>query len=234
MGHDIKAVSGHKLNTSSMESLAKDLSDRLDVTIVYGYSDDTFIEGISKGDHEFIVLGKVEKETKYIWTLRDWDYLDRIVEPTKYEGSVSYDLTIEYGRHNQYLNIYKYVFESSADYEGRWWCFCRHFTGELDYWPGLDFFRRCVYTESHKLGGNAAIYFDDQGPSAFIFEMEDFGTPTFEDIVDKVKEKFGEDFLNISEFVTKYDDTTIPHKPDKYPLAFYDDFKVFRTKWDEE
>ena len=56
MGHDIQAVSGHNLNTSSMESLAKDLSDRLDATIVYGYSDDTFIEGISKGDHEFIVL----------------------------------------------------------------------------------------------------------------------------------------------------------------------------------
>ena len=36
------------------------------------------------------------------------------------------------------------------------------------------------------------------------------------------------------DFVTKYDDTTIPHKPYKYPLAFYDDFIVFRTKWDEE
>jgi len=37
MGYDINIIARHRLNTENVESLAKDLSEALDINIEYGY-----------------------------------------------------------------------------------------------------------------------------------------------------------------------------------------------------
>ena len=47
MGYDINIIARHRLNTENLESLAKDLSEALDINIEYGYHHD-YVVNIKK------------------------------------------------------------------------------------------------------------------------------------------------------------------------------------------
>lgn len=63
MGYDIKIIARHRLNTENVESLAKDLSEALDINIEYGYRHE-YVANIKKRvikdayNYHWISLGK--------------------------------------------------------------------------------------------------------------------------------------------------------------------------------
>ena len=54
MNEEVKIISIHNLDCSSLENLAKDIGNRLDCNIEYGYYQN------NNGQHEFVQFGTVE------------------------------------------------------------------------------------------------------------------------------------------------------------------------------
>jgi hypothetical protein len=78
MGHDITRLCRHNLDISSIEALAHDLAERLDINIEYGYfttnySSD-FLGSNLKGG-EFVCFGTIlKKPNETLFTLKDDNY----------------------------------------------------------------------------------------------------------------------------------------------------------------
>jgi hypothetical protein len=221
MGHDVQAIANHQLNTSNMQLLASDLATRLNATVQYGYKDDLFIEGISNETYDVVIIGSIEKQSKNTYVLIDAHYLDKIKHPKEFADKVFYELYDDVECTNNTVDILKFVCQPFTKHYQRWWHFCKCFTGEVSGWNGLNFYRKCVNSAIQELGGNAAIYFDDQGPSAEIFNLEEYAT--FEEIKLELEKEFKDDFLHITSLLKQYPNFNFPDTG-KYPLAFYDDF----------
>lgn len=221
MGHDVQAIGNHQLNTSNMQLLAQDIATRLNATVQYGYRDDLYIEGISNETFDVVIIGSIEKQSKYSYTLIDTHYLDKIKHPKEYTYKVYYQLFDDIECSNNTVDILKHVCQPYTTYYKRWWHFCKSFTEEVEGYNEMKLYRMCVQSTIQQLGGNAAIYFDDQGPSATIFNLEEYAT--FEEIKLELEKEFKDDFLNISVLLKQYPNFNFPDTG-KYPLAFYDDF----------
>jgi uncharacterized protein with ParB-like and HNH nuclease domain len=66
MNEEVKIISNHNLDCSSLENLAKDIGNRLDCNIEYGYYQN------NKGQHEFVQFGTVEVNSNFnITTIYD-------------------------------------------------------------------------------------------------------------------------------------------------------------------
>ena len=64
MGYDINIIARHRLNTENLESLAKDLSESLDINIEYGYHHD-YVENIKKRViRNAYVISNLSKKTR--------------------------------------------------------------------------------------------------------------------------------------------------------------------------
>lgn len=224
MGHDVQAMTNHQLNTSSMAVLAEDLANRLQVNVQYGYRDDLYIEGVSNQTFDLVIIGSINTHQKYTFTLVDSHYLDKIKYPSKYANEILFELYEDETTRKNYLDIFKFVCQLHNSYDCRWWAFCNNFTDDINSycWSALQFYRKYTKWVAEAIGGSAAIYFDDQGPAAKIFEMEDYAT--FEEINKILHQDFKADYLNVSQFMQQYNQLG-KYAVEKTPLAFFDDFK---------
>ncbi len=224
MVHELIALGQHGLDTSSLEVLARDLSDRLGVTVLYGYQDDWLDpERGFEGTYEFIETGRVDKGTAWMYFLRDYYHCDRLYSPGQYEGSVCFEL-FDYKTPEDFeLLIYKESFKCSAPFAARWWSFSRYFNGEgniAESEMGITWFRNRVKQEVHNLGGKYAFYGDDQGASKYLTDIGE--EKTWEEIYAQLQKDFGASFLNISRFMLRKDESK--YKREGYCNAFIDDF----------
>lgn len=219
MGHDICAIGNHKLNTTSMEGLAQDLSDRIDATVEFGYIEDVYIESEDEYIEKQIVKGKVEKGGRPKWFLEEVDYLDKIECPDFYSNlGCHYHFSCTADKNSFY--IYQHCFFPNIEYDGRWWNFYKHFNGVLKDWFELDLFRKRIVKAVKKFGGDSAIYIGDE-PLLFLDNDLKLHT-TIHEFDSLFREKLGNDYLNISSFLKE--NNPIAHQPDKKFLVFYDDF----------
>jgi len=67
MGHDIKPIGNHHLNTENVKKLAEDICQRIDINIEYGYlgqKEHFKLLGENRED-DFVILGKIIKHEKF-------------------------------------------------------------------------------------------------------------------------------------------------------------------------
>ena len=236
MEHYLAALSGHQLRTNSLKELAKDLSDRLDISIAYGYTDKMFIEGISNGDKEFVTLGKIDKGDINVWKLNQYFYLDKIKDPYNFENNVFFTLYLEHENSFPiYFKIFYEFFVLKADYQTSWLelsfsiiCNITEFRRkENDY-------RKIVYEYTTLLGGKSAIYFDYKDTDFILERIYSEPQKLVKNIDKKLKERLNEDYINISDFPKKRYDPTMSNNS-SVPITFYDDFNFFRKgKWESQ
>lgn len=224
MGHDVIAIGNHKLNTTSIITTAVDLSKALDVTVSYGYLDDwTDLETGKQGSYEFIELGRVERNNT-IFFLKDGLYTEKL-HTKQYTNETAYEF---YGANYDATSFYVFphCIEAHTHFASRWWNFVSYFQGKFygdeDWFRYINEYRRSVFNEVKRLGGNCALYGDDQGESYYIFE--DAMTQPFDAIVEKLKNDFGDACLTISNFQKQYSSGRF--EPIEYK-AFIDDFADF-------
>lgn len=255
MGHDVHNIGSHNLNTSSLEALAKDLSNRFKANIEYGVYD-TFPfdwDGFHReASFDYWVFGKIEypNAEKTLW-LTDEFYLHHIVHGRygnnayrlpyfteynshKYElhdaiNNVCFELRDNYAD-DEYGTIFNDVFRDFQDYfYSRWWSFCRTFTEENFY--GNDW-ENIYHTGVYEYRKKVMDFFQKIGGSE-VFYFDDQGesqylTETYYDwetIRKEVEIGFKETTLHISEFMKEK--KLLPKG--KYPKAFYDDFADLKT-----
>lgn len=218
MGHDVIAIGQHRIDTSAIITVARQLAPVFNATIRYGYVDEW--ENADKdisASFDFIEQGQIKMAGDAIYTLNDFYYTDRIHEPAFDHFTVDYELAYEMGGAAYKIDILKNAFRRNANFDGRWWNFCRFFTGEIEDRSYLDAYRKEVYEEVKRMGGEFAVYVDDQGKSAWVDNDDQLEWNT---TLTKLKTEFVDDFVNVSSFFMN--NHSYLHD---FPLAFYDDFK---------
>ncbi len=158
MGHDIVPIGNHKLNTSSLEKLAEDLSNRININIKYGYWGETeYFELLNeKGNDDLIILGEINKHKSFeTYILVDEKYMikklyrkygDKLFKIPKLlyylkNKTSNEDIIIQIKKEialpnfdlelingNKYLNINKEHYSNNIPYFLRWFSFCDIFT----------------------------------------------------------------------------------------------------------
>lgn len=206
MGCDILATANHRLDTTSIERLATDLSARLQARVKYGHYNDVldFMEegGVGAGDR---VL-----------------HLCNALEESDDKGTIVFELYDSENYSQYYIWIYRDSFRAFADYpSGRFGIFCRTFTGKYRYWERELQYRKDVYTEVLLLGGDTAIYHGDQCGASFVgYDAE---TMPFATILERVKAL--KNVVNMSGWLRSFSGNYLGNEPD----AFIDDFSYWPT-----
>lgn len=201
MGCDIVAIANHRLDTTSIDLLAADLSVRMNAMVKYGHRND---------DYDFVPVGVVGSGDCVLHLCCDLDDDD---EP----GTIVYELydSVDYKSYN--ISIYRDCFHAFADYaSGRFGIFCGSFTGRYKYWDTELQYRKDVYKEVVLLGGDTAIYTGDQCGASFV--GYDADTKPFAAILEKVKAL--EKVVYVSDWLCGFSGTYQTEDPD----AFVDDF----------
>lgn len=248
MGRDVHCISKHSLNISSAEVLAQDISQRFKANVIYGYCNfedidfdgnylTDYIDYVTFGEvkhpnpkttlrinDEFFVFHKIYEKhgenaykLKYFEDERDREKLGKSI------NSVSYE--IESMENHGYGRIFNDAFHNMFNhFDGRWWTFCTAFTEqgkEYDLLKYVNEYRKKVFDFIRIIGGDAVVYFDDQGDTQYMTE----GYFGWDEMLNELETKFKNTTLNVSEFMVNK-----PFLPkEKYPLAFYDDFKDFKN-----
>lgn len=251
MGHDLRIISQHKLDTSSLEKLAGDLSTRLHVNIDYGYFDELgcTLDGESReATKKRVVCGKIEYPGGEKTLMLDDQYHQLRQLIRRYGGRISelpyfkkddyYQSDIREALQTDcfelydeaedvyYAKIYTDVFDNWYNcFYSRWWSFCRAFT-EYDKEGYLlayvTSFRKEVKSFLEKVGCAEAFYFDDQGESAqFTYDYYPWET-----IRAEVEANYKESTLQISDFMKQ-----VKRRPiGDFPFVFYDDFEDLKNQ----
>lgn len=113
MGYDINIITRHRLNTENVESLAKDLSEALDINIDYGYHHKYLVNLKRRvikyaNNYHWISLGKIIRDhSKAIYCLED----------KRYEQKNIYNLLGSSFEGVQFKDVYKGYFEHLNLYE---------------------------------------------------------------------------------------------------------------------
>jgi hypothetical protein len=247
MGHDVHIIGRHQLDTSSIGSLARDLSSRFHTGVTFGYYD-IFDFGLEGDDRtppfQYVALGKIEHPNadRSLWLTDEFYLLHMLIE--KY-GNQVYDLSWlkQHGyvkseideainsvcfelRDNtndvDYGTIYNDTFHDFYNYyHNRWWSFCKAFTENNDgvFLEYVNSFRKKVKAFFEKIGGSEVVYLDDQGPTQhWVHSNNNWHT-----IQSGLKKEFKASTLHIPNFMKQK--KRLPSG--QYPLAFYDDFSDF-------
>lgn len=250
MGHDVRNIFHHNLNTSSLEALAKDLSVRFKANILFGVYDTFFFDWdgfYREASFDLWIFGKIEyPESDKTLCLTDEHYSYHIVysrygddaynlpyfagnESRQQEllistNNVSFDFS-NYNEKFEYGVIFNDTFHNwYVYYYNRWWSFCRAFTNDIDAEILLDSvntYRKKVFDFICIIGGDEAVYLDDQGKTQYLTE----NNFNWIEILEELKVYFKDTTLNVSEFMREK--SLLPKE--HYPLAFYDDFEDFKN-----
>ena len=204
MSSNICAMASHQLDTSSIEALAADVAQRMQVRVQYG-TEQNFTD--------FVVLGERGEGTR---TLRLCDLRERDED----DDVVVYELYDEPGKGEYNTYIYKDCFRASADYASeQFGIFCSNYTGKYKGWESVQQYRQDVYTEVLLLGGNTAIYYADQGVADFV--SYDAETTPFATLLHKVKAI--KKAVELSAWLRSFSGNFLTADP----VAFVDDFSYW-------
>jgi len=150
MGHDVTFLANHKLNTTSINNLAADLAERLQVNIIYGhYGHHPYEKYLGKEKRGFHKQGEfiVNKKSK-IYQLSNERHFDQVMY-NKYGQTIfdfaKQDLYYENKREFTFPEyrldtddesfttmIYKNCFDNGfVDWPSRWWKFFEYFINEI-------------------------------------------------------------------------------------------------------
>jgi hypothetical protein len=169
-----------------------------------------------------VELGKVERKNCPVYLLCDSFYMDKIYAPKTYKGEMNYDF---YGMNYDAtsISIYPDSFSCHTHFDSRWNNFVRYFHGQFfadsGWFEYIKEFRQSVCGEIKEMGGQLALYGDDQGDSYYI--EYDSMKESFASIKQKLIKDFGRACLNVSEFQRNY--TSGKFEEIEYK-AFFDDF----------
>lgn len=246
MGHDVSTIGNHKLDISSIEALAKDISKRLKVNVAYGYYQYFWLDidgNEIEPSYDNIILGRVvyPGSNQTIWISDELYQIRAIIE--KHGDSYielpcfndKSSLKLEFERAHkgvdyeirdieneiEYGSIFNDTFHGfNSHYCERWWGFCRTFMEADSYLQGnlneVNKYRKQIMELQIILGGTEVVHLDDQGETQYLTD-EDYDWPY---ILNELNTKFKETTLHVSDFMK--------HKrflpKDIFPLAFYDDF----------
>lgn len=199
---DISAIANHNLITTSIDALAADIAQRMQVQVQYG-TEQNFTD--------FVVLGTHGQGTR---TLRLCD----LREPDDEPDVVAYELFDVPGTGDYNSYIYKDCFLAGTHFApGNWAVFCKYFTGKNTHWEDVVQYRKDVYAEATLLGGNTAIYFGDQCGASFVgYDAESM---PFAAVLSKVVALRGK-AINIDEWLHGFTGAYQQREPD----AFIDHF----------
>ncbi|MCW0483318.1 hypothetical protein [Gaoshiqia sediminis] len=247
MGHDVRIIGKHNLDTSSLEALAITLSKSLEVSIKYGYNDkfDYNPDGkYRKASWELVQLGEIiyPDACTTIWLTDEYFPIHQLI---KKQGNNIYDLPcfkLDYIQREiiEAMNnicfelrdwendynwgvIFNNTFHNDFNYfYPRWWSFCNAFmedqTGSWDH----------IYnTAMYKHRKDVFQFFSCMDVSEAVY-LDDQGETAglavdfydWETIVSELNTKFKDTTLHVSDFMKQR--KLLPKG--KYPLAFYDDF----------
>ncbi len=213
MGIDPNPIGNHKLNTTSIATLAQDLSKILDAEVTYGY------QGYEE-PYDDVVLGIVGAGKSKQVRLLENDYLHKERGEAGDEEGLQYECSgfnDGYGC-NTWINIYKDCFDPPYYFAGRWYFYQRIFIGECDDWAHMFAYRRKIFEEIQLFGGDAVlIHADSSSPN--VLEDDPYIIP-FNRIVENVKTHPG--FLDVSVWLR---DDAAPFMEN--PLIFFDDFSYW-------
>jgi hypothetical protein len=168
MGHGVTVLGQHRINTSTLETTASDLSEAFNATVQYGYMDIWVdLKNRTERSNKFVELGKVERKNCPVYLLCDSFYMDKIYAPETYKGEMNYDF---YGMNDgASISIYQDSFSCNTHFDSRWNNFVRFFQGQFfadsGWFAYIKEFRKTVQDEIKLLSGKHALYGDDQGDS---------------------------------------------------------------------
>lgn len=204
MSSNICAVGNHQLDTSSIEALAVDIAQRMQVRVQYG-TEQNFTD--------FVVLGERGEGTR---TLRLCDLRERDEE----EDVVVYELYDEPGKGEYNVYIYQDCFRADAEYASEHFSiFCSNYTGKYKGWESVLQYRKDVHAEVLLLGGNNAIYYAEQGVADFV--SYDAETTPFATLLHKVKAM--KKVVELSGWLRSFSGNFLTADP----VAFVDDFSFW-------
>ena len=196
MGYDINIIARHRLNTENLESLAKDLSEALDINIEYGYHHD-YVVNIKKmvirnayGCH-WISLGKIIRDpSKDNYRLEDKRYeqkniynllgksFEKVIFKDVYQGFFEhltlYELHLGEDKQGDifYMDITDEVASISMYKEPfRWYGFYMNFDEQEsnpESWKVLNEYRRIVRKNIRGIGADYVYFHPDQGAPELI------------------------------------------------------------------
>ena len=195
------------------------MSEIFNCTVRYGYTQ----HEVDYGEEEAITeMGIITKPGDEIRILPGESYRNKEEIETHFSGEVY----VQFYKPDGYdsigsIQIMKYAFVGSETYDGRWWHFNHAFNGDATAVESVNRYRRFIKEEVYKMGGKYCLYVDDCGPFCYAYDMPE--TLSMEHLLEQLHVDFGEDFLQISQFMENPPAEEV--RPIKYYKAFYDDFK---------
>lgn len=252
MGHDVSTIGNHKLDTSSIENLAKDLSVRFEANVEYGIYDDVWFDwdGFEReASHEFTFFGTIiyPGATK---TLKLFDkffqhhivinrygklasrlpyfskYKHNLVELEDAIDSVCFEI-YDYDNGIDYGTIYNNIFWDFLNhFDARWWSFCRAFTvlnGVYEHKIWNEIYESTMFQYRKDI---RALFMKIGGTE--VVYVDDQGKSQY------ISETYMDWEMIVKELDDNFKDTCLNVSEfmkkkrllpeNEYPLAFYDDF----------
>lgn len=187
MGIDVCAIYKHNLNTDNIETLASQIATIYKAKVEYEVYNEEF---------ETLKMGIVGQGRPFRLTNQIYE------DDPMYQ--YSFDLTnLAPTRPNEFeshgLFIYKHIIETGLS-GGRWWSFTDLvFDRKESYY--LNHFRKSLSEESKIFNAQSAIYYPEYGYGNVGFLQEDMIEMTWENLFTKIKQKFGERLIDVSEMI---------------------------------
>lgn len=252
MGHDVSTIGIHKLDISSIESLANDLSKRFKAHVEYGYYHqfpfDT--DGNEKEPtYENVILGKIvhHNASKILWLSDEFYQIHQLFDKygkkyTKLPFLAKHNYYkeefnaakkgVKFEIHDsetgdEYGTIYNNAFHNYYyHFSSRWWGFCKAFEESDNNWQenlnDVNIYRREIMELFSTIGGDKVFHFSDQGKTEYLA----YSYYSWQDLEKETSTKFKKTMLNISECIKQ----NKPLPKDKYPFVFFDDFNDLEYK----
>lgn len=253
MGCDITILHKHNLDLSSIEKLAIDLHNRLNISIEYGYHASQEYNALLGNNLEegFISLGYLKSEPfiqKYtliderfqqkqlhekfgdaLYEMREyWIYWDnmpekKIVEQEKIDNKIA---EYDLNGSDSQLSIFDNIISNRWVYYSGWWHFCN--TIQNKYIFDEEYyqkFRKKIMKVTQQLGGNKAYFVNDQCEHLKGVGGGDEIYYSWNELENYINSRETLEVVSISNVVldSNYQYEVINKKQDK--LAFVDDFE---------
>lgn len=237
-------LSNHSLNTQSLAVLAKQLSEKLNATIEYGYFESLEVPALRwLGDYSFVKQGAVVCPTSsQMYRLSDYYYLHRelvqnhshhikdwfkgdeylIKEIEKSCDFIAFEVC-EKDPFNVLFSVHQHVLEIDCLTFHDWKSFTRFFSYEAieESIQNIQKWRKEHQEYITNLGGSEMIVYEDLAED--FYEITRLKTTTFEQLKEEANKQHPDNYCNIADFIIHKKYMGLP-KYDDSPLTM-EDFK---------
>jgi hypothetical protein len=230
MGHDLTIIGRHKLNTSTPQKLATDLSKALKARVEYAveiWNSEMVNSDGYKGEYEyfnqFTVGGEYQKAFSLYAKIED---VSKFNPETYYEDKTNFYLEVTENGKDRSFNIGLDTLEVDCRVNCRWYTWVEWFKDPDYSWDNIvpcrnwiENQRHLIYDELKLYGGSEVLIFSDQQEFQNIeFEIM---YKTFDQIKNEFQEAVGDKVRYIPKELAGY-----PQK-DKYEKTGVENFPVF-------